>query len=303
LIFTFLLLPSPFTQFEQGAAVARRHYGARKKVMFATNGNKISLDRAGNVPLHIQIRRMLSEQIQAGHLGPGAAVPSERDLSEDYSVSRMTVRQALRALREDGLIYHEKGVGTFVARRKVNMHTRNLVGFTEDMRQRGMTPSSQLIGLVRQPAQAAVAEALGLAASAEVFRLERLRLADGEPMAYEINHLPVAMCPELDSYDLSAEALYHILATCYGVQLSRADEELEALAATRRAAHFLAVKAGAPLWPSRARSMPKTTVSLSTHNRFTALTVTAPCFIWQNCSGCRFSAASFQRPLSCAATF
>ncbi len=213
----------------------------------AQSGKTTYLDRSSFVPLYVQIYRALAERIQNGVLGAGDLVPSERDLSEEYDVSRMTVRQALRSLRQDGLVYQDRGVGTFVARRKVNIHTRNLVGFTEDMRQRGMSPSSQLISLQRELAKPPIAEALSLAPRAEVFRLERLRLADGEPMAYEMNHLPVALCPALDSYNLGEHALYQILETRYGIRLNRAEEALEAVAANRRAARFLAVKIGAPL--------------------------------------------------------
>ena len=210
------------------------------------NGRRL-LDRSSYVPLYVQIHRALSEQMRDGPLAAGQPVPSERDLAEEYQVSRMTVRQALRALRQDGLVYHERGVGTFVARRKVNMHTRHLVGFTEDMRQRGMTPSSRLISFGKVRAAPVVAEALGLETRAEVYRLERLRLADGEPMAYETNHLAAALCPGLERFDLAQKALYQVLETAYGIRLSRAEEELEAVAAARRAAQFLGVKTGAPL--------------------------------------------------------
>jgi GntR family transcriptional regulator len=211
------------------------------------SGHKLHLDRTSFVPLYVQIYRALAEQIRLGRLAAGDLVPSERELSDEYEVSRMTVRQALRSLRQDGLVYQDRGVGTFVARSKVNIHTRHLVGFTEDMRQRGLQPSSQLIGLQKELAKTPIAEALGLPPRAEVFRLERLRLADGEPMAYEVNHLPAALCPELEDYDLADNALYQILETRYGIRLERAAEALEAVSATRRAARFLAVKTGSPL--------------------------------------------------------
>lgn len=199
------------------------------------------------MPLYVQIQQALSQQISSGELASGDAVPSERELAEEYQVSRMTVRQALRALRQEGAIYYERGVGIFVARRKVNIHTRHLVGFSEDMRQRGMSPSSQIINLCRERANRSVADSLGLDWRAEVFRLQRLRLADGEPMAYETNRLPVEHCPDLEQYDLATNALYKILETNYGIRLSHAEEELEAIAATTVVARYLGVKAGAPL--------------------------------------------------------
>lgn len=208
---------------------------------------KKSLDRKSFTPLYAQIQQGLREAIDSGEVAPGSAVPSERELSEKYGVSRMTARQALRALRQDGLVYRERGVGTFVAKRKIDVHTRNLAGFTKDMRRRGLKPSSRVILLKREAASPATAEELGIEAGEQVFRSERLRLADGTPMAYESSYIPTALCPELDQYDLGRESLYRILEEEYGITMQRAEETLEAAGASRREARLLDVKTNAPL--------------------------------------------------------
>ena len=207
---------------------------------------KESLDRNSFVPLYAQIHQRLLEMISSGDAAPGAPVPSERELSERYGVSRMTARQALRALRQDGLVYRERGLGTFVARHKVELHTRDLVGFTEDMRRRGMTPSTRLILLRREAAPQATADELDISQGDDVFYLERLRLADGAPMAYEASYISAALCPDLDGRDLERESLYQIMEQ-HGLALQRAEEVLEAAAATRREARHLEVKAGSPV--------------------------------------------------------
>lgn len=208
---------------------------------------KRQLDRNSYVPLYAQIHKSLRQQIQAGAINPGSAVPSERELSEVYGVSRMTARQSLRALRDDGLVYRERGVGTFVRKRKVDVHTRNLIGFSQDMRQRGFKPSSQLLVMRRELAKPTIADVLGIKPDDEIFHLERLRLADGIPMAYESNDVPTSLCPDLDKYDLEKKSLYEILENKYGVHMQRADEVLEAVSASIREARILSIKPNAPV--------------------------------------------------------
>lgn len=208
---------------------------------------KTLLDHNSFVPLYAQIHQTLRGQIATGEFSPGAAIPSERELSEQFGVSRMTARQALRLLRSDGLAYRERGIGTFVAKRKVDVHTRNLVGFSEDMRQRGLEPSTRLMKLTREAASQQTADVLGIDEGDEVFYLERLRLADETPMAFESNHISAALCPDLDDHDLAGESLYDLLERRYGIRLRRAEEVLEAAGATRREAGLLSIKAGAPV--------------------------------------------------------
>jgi GntR family transcriptional regulator len=207
----------------------------------------MELKRNGNLPLHVQIHERLRQSISSQKLKAGEAIPSERELAETFAVSRMTVRQALRSLRQEGLIYQERGVGTFVARRKLDVHTRNLGGFTEEMRRRGLEPRSKVIGLDREAATAPVAESLGIEDNAEVFRLERLRLVDSVPLAHEIAFLPVELCPDLDDFDFEIISLYEVLEKHFSLEIDHAEEVLEADCASTSVAQLLAVKANAPL--------------------------------------------------------
>ncbi|HXN21816.1 MAG TPA: GntR family transcriptional regulator [Candidatus Dormibacteraeota bacterium] len=208
---------------------------------------KNSLDRNSFIPLYAQIHRRLRRLIDSGEIAPGAPVPSERELSEEYDVSRMTARQALRALRQNGLVSQERGLGTFVSKWKVDVHTRNLVGFNEDMRRRGLKPSSRLILISPEPASQQAAQKLGIRRGDEVYRLERLRLANREPMAYETNFIPAALCPGLHKHNFEKESLYDLFQKEYGIRLYRAAEVLEAAAAMKPAAGHLGVEAGTPV--------------------------------------------------------
>ena len=206
-----------------------------------------TLSRDGTTPLHTQIAESLRQQIESGALKPGENFPSERELAELYAVSRMTVRQALQNLRQDSLIYHERGIGTFVSSRKIDVHTRNLNGFSDEMISIGLQPSSRILQLKRQTADEQTAHDLDLETGANIFRLERLRLADGEPMAFETTYLPEKLCPELDRWNLTENSLYRILVENYGLQMTHAAESLEASAATKLIGEQLGIKKGSPV--------------------------------------------------------
>ncbi len=203
--------------------------------------------RDGATPLHAQITEALRIQIKGDEFKAGENFPSERELAERYGVSRMTVRQALRYLRQEGLIYHERGVGTFVTDRKLDVHTRNLSGFSEEMISLGFTPSSRVLRLKRESASEQIIKDLDLKTGVEVFHLERLRLADNEPMAFESTYLPAEICPELDKIDLTKNSLYQVLVESYDVRMHHAAEILEATAATRFVAEQLGIKPNAPV--------------------------------------------------------
>ncbi len=159
----------------------------------------------------------------------------------------MTARQALRALRDDGLLYAERGRGTFVAEPKFNVQTRQLLGFSEDMKQRGLLPSSRVLSFERRAATPEIAEKLQIPATEEVFEIVRLRRADKVPMAYETCCLPVRLCPHLKRIEVERGSLYKALEESYGVSIEWADEVLEAAVATRQEASLLELPARAPV--------------------------------------------------------
>jgi GntR family transcriptional regulator len=205
------------------------------------------LSRDGGTPLYTQISEVLRLKIRDDEFKAGENFPSERELAESYGVSRMTVRQALQRLRQEGLIYHERGVGTFVTERKLDIHTRNLSGFSDEMNSLGLRPSSRVLQLRCEPANEQVAQDLDLQSSEKVFYLERLRLADEEPMAFETTFLPAELCPELDKADLTKTSLYQIIEQKYNLQMHHASESLEAAAASKFVAKQLEIKTGTPV--------------------------------------------------------
>lgn len=203
--------------------------------------------RTAPAPLYYQIKTRLLEAIDNGQLKPGDRVPSERELTESFSVSRMTARQALKELEAQGFLYRVQGKGTFVATPKLEQPLAALTSFTDDMRRRGMEPGAEVLSTEEGPAGRRLAELLGVGETATVFRMERLRLADGEPMALEIAHVLADRCPGLTAVDVRNHSLYQILRERYAIRLVRAEQSLEAVAAGPYEAEILQVREGAPL--------------------------------------------------------
>lgn len=199
------------------------------------------LDKKGFIPLYYQIQSVLMDRIQSGELTEGDFLASEEELARSYQVSRMTARQALHGLKARGYAQSHKGRGTFVTRPKLEKNILHLRGFTEDMKQRGMVPSSRLLEQVVVPAMDDLAETLRIAPGTNVMKLRRLRLADGTPMALEESYIPLAPFPQLDKINFAKQSLYYILREQYGVHVAWADETIEALPATSEESELLTI--------------------------------------------------------------
>ncbi len=179
-------------------------------------------------------------------LPAGTAMPTERELCTTYGVSRATVRQALGQLEIEQRIFRRQGKGTFVARPKIDQRLE-LTSHTEGMKERGISPSSKLIDVRRIPAGLDVGAQLDLSSKAEVLRIERLRLADGEPIAIEVVYLNADRFDGITAALSDNASLYQLLATNYGVELASAEETIEAVVAEGREAGLLKCQPGMPL--------------------------------------------------------
>ncbi len=199
----------------------------------------------GPVPKHVQLRQALLTAID-DELSPGAMIPSERDLMAQHGVSRATVRAAIAGLVSDGRLAKVPGKGTVVTRPRVESQL-HLASFTQDMRRRGHRPTTRLLSCDSEPADETVAKNLDLAPASSVWKIERLRLADGEPMAFETSWYPEALFPHLDAEDLES-SLYAVLESGYGVVITGAEQTVWTERAGRAHARLLDTPAGAPLF-------------------------------------------------------
>jgi GntR family transcriptional regulator len=198
-----------------------------------------SIDPSSVVPKHLQLRDLLQRLIEDG-LEPGSPIPSERDLAETYGLSRMTVRQAINALVAEGRLERRLGRGTFVARPKMDVQIR-LMGFTEDMRRRGMTASSRTLSFERIQASTALADHLEIESGDPVVRLVRLRYADDIPMAIERTHIPERLVPGLIEHGVP-ESLYRHLNEEYGIVLTWGEQQIEAATTSAEDAPVLGIR-------------------------------------------------------------
>lgn len=204
------------------------------------------LDPNSDIPLYKQLVRVMQQAIEAGDLNPDDQLPSERELVERYAISRITASNALQELVRSGLAYRQRGLGTFVARSRI----RNLSGFasfSEDMRERGLVPSSRIIAIEALLPEEEVRQRLGLPDGTQCIRLERVRLADGEAVAIENAYIPANLCPGLENEDLEQGSLYEVFRRRYGLRPTWAEGIIEAAPADQQQAELLELEPDAPV--------------------------------------------------------
>jgi len=228
---------------------------------------------------HEVLRRRLRTEID--RRGPHTALPTERELASRYEVSRSTVRQALDALTDAGVVYRVHGAGTFVASPTISK-SHILTSFTEDMRARGLRPGTRLIVADETAAGRLIADELRIDPLDPVVRMVRLRLADDRPMCLETVHLPSDRVPGLLRHDLN-DSLYRILETSYTMRMVRAEQVWTAVSLDERSAALLSVPAGSAAFHVRRISMDErdrpqeATISLYRADRYDArMTVRRP---------------------------
>jgi len=202
------------------------------------------------VPFYYQMVQILREAIEdykSASQAEGAVFPSESDLSEFFQVNRGTVRHALDMLEREGLIYREKGRGTFLRRRRVELDLTQLCSTTEDLKSRGWTPSSRIISAKCTPPRAHIQHHLALPEGSLVWEIFRLRMADSEPISLQWSYLPENLTPALDQKELNG-SLYYILKNAYGIELKAADQVVRTRSTTLEEAELLDTQEGAPVF-------------------------------------------------------
>jgi GntR family transcriptional regulator len=212
--------------------------------------NRRKIDKGLPVPYYYQIVQILREAIQDLDVSPNASgleFPSEMELSEHFQVNRGTIRHALQLLEREGLIYREKGRGTFLRRRRVELDLSTLCSTTEDLKARGWIPDSRLLSLEKISPSLHIQRYLELSQEDLVWLIYRLRLADKEPISIQWSYIPVELAPDLDRQDLSS-SLYYILKNTYGHELISGDQKIRTRSATIDEALLLEIEEGAPLF-------------------------------------------------------
>jgi len=189
-----------------------------------------------SVPKHVELREKLRSRFQ--RMAPNSLIPSARELSKTYKVSAMTVRQALVALQQEGMIHSVPGLGTYVSDHRMSKRL-TFVSFSQEVLERGMTPSSKIVSAIKTTVKdQAVAESLNISLGDPVYKIERVRFADKIPMALEESYISASLIPGLLDQNLS-ESLYEILKNSYEKPVTRAECVVSPINLTKRQADLL----------------------------------------------------------------
>jgi DNA-binding GntR family transcriptional regulator len=205
---------------------------------------RIELDRSSPVPLYFQISRLIEESVDRGDLTPGERLPNEIEFAESLAISRPTMRKALDHLVDKGLLTRKQGVGTRVANAQVRRRVA-LTSLFEDLAAAGRQPETQVLALDPVCHDRHAARGLGLHTDGPMLYVERLRLADGRPLAILRNWLPSRFA-DLTAADLESTGLYQLLAQRHG-RPAVAKQRITAVPAGATEARLLDVKRNAPL--------------------------------------------------------
>lgn len=197
----------------------------------------------GPTPKHVRLGEAIVRD-GLSKLSPGEPLPGERELEEYYNVSRATVRHALRVLEARGLVVRRQGKGTFKAQERDDANL--LTSFTELARRRGQRPSSRVVSLERTAPPRPVAERLGAGEDEPQWRLERVRLINGIPVAHEVNYYPAAVFPGLDHIDVTG-SMYATLADVWNAPIDACEQRVWCENASAELAAHLDVERGAAL--------------------------------------------------------
>ena len=207
--------------------------------------------KSGPLPRYYQLKEIIRERIRSGEWTSGGPIPSERELCERYGISRMTARQSIGELVNEGLLYREQGRGTYVGRPKIAQQLLRLTGFTEDMDAREQRSGAKVLSAEMRPADEITADRLRIKRGQPIYRLRRLRLADAEPLALETSSLSFIGCERLLENDLERDSLYQLLELTYDVPPVEAEQEFEADLALEDEAALLGINAGGAVLRTR----------------------------------------------------
>jgi len=194
---------------------------------------------AGPIPLHHQVYLDLTSMLDAGAWHEGDRLPAERELAARYGCSLITVRHALGELAREGRIERTRGRGTHVLRQRIDHDFAGALSFAEQMQRHGLNARTRVVTARMEPAGEAVARALELAAGRPTVYLERLRMADDEPLILEQVHLSGDRFPGLLQHDLERGSLYALLDERYGTRIARIAEAIEPVVLRTREARLL----------------------------------------------------------------
>jgi len=207
----------------------------------------LNLDSGSFVPYYQQIVDQVRTLIKKNKLKSGQTFCSEGEIARALAISKMPVRQAFQKLRSEGLLVIAKGKRPVIGSGRVPWNFHRLRGFSEEMKRRGLVPSARLLSLEIEEPEVEVAQALRLTPGERVYRAQRLRFVNGEPVAVVTSYLPARIFAGIDRQDLEKQSLYYIFEHTYKRKLQWAEEVIGAMNAGEEEARTLDAETGNPL--------------------------------------------------------
>lgn len=205
------------------------------------------IDRQSPVPVYYQIEQYLKKLIDQKQLKAGEQIPTERELTERFQVSRMTVRQALSNLVNAGVLIRIKGKGTFISGdQKIEKQLNSVNGFSEDMRLRGLNPTSKLLEFKQILADERTSGFLGVDVGDPIFIIKRIRRANHESLAIDTSFVPSAIVPNLTAADME-HSLYDYFEQKLGLAIDHAEQSFEAVLVSKKEAELLEIPENLPI--------------------------------------------------------
>jgi len=207
-----------------------------------------TLDKNVPIPLYYQLKTMLLEYIKENQENIDTPIPTEVEISKHFGISRPTVRQAINELVVEGYLYRIKSKGTFISRPKISQDFLLILdSFNNEMKKKGMKPSTKLLLKDVIKSDEKVAHALKIEPGSEVIVLNRLRYADDEPIVFVVTYLPYKLCSGILNHDMESESIYEILENECNLPVAGARRSLESTLAGEFEARLLNIAKGAPI--------------------------------------------------------
>lgn len=206
------------------------------------------IDKTTPIPYYYQIEQKIKEAIKKGELKPEQFIPPERELSEEFNVSRITIRKALEGLSTEGIIRKIKGRGAIIAKPKIEGQLFNrLIGTYQDLKDKGFKITNKILDFkVIEPGES-VKKELNLLPKEKVYRFERIRFLDKEPYHYSKTFIPQKICPDFDHNLLIERSLINVLGKNYKLKIYKVRRVLEAGIASREESELFKIKMGSPI--------------------------------------------------------
>lgn len=209
---------------------------------------KNKLDKTIPVPLYYQLKELIISEIKNGNYTKDSLIPTEKEFSEYFQISRTTVRQAITELVQEGYLYRIKSKGTFVSRPKINQDfIQKLESFNDQIKRTGMVPSTEVLDFKVIKAAAEVASKLEINPDDKVIFLHRRRFANSEPIVVIKTYLPYNRCAFVLDHDFTKESLYSVLSQDESVKVYYVKRLVEAVEATSTDIKYLGIKSKIPI--------------------------------------------------------